>query len=148
MSDTIGIDKSQFFIDDASGLSRINELTAHATTKLLLNLYKSRKWEIYKNSLPIGGVDGTIGEYFYQSRYKGRVFAKTGFMNGVRALSGLCITEKGDYIFSILANKANGVTKKALHDITKAIIDEAEPPVKKPPKQTKKPSPKSGEPNE
>ncbi|MHC4744162.1 MAG: D-alanyl-D-alanine carboxypeptidase/D-alanyl-D-alanine endopeptidase, partial [Planctomycetota bacterium] len=65
LTDTIGIDKSQFFIDDGGGLSRINELTAHAITKLLLNLYKSRKWEIYKNSLPIGGVDGTIGNYFY-----------------------------------------------------------------------------------
>jgi len=29
----------------------------------------------------------------------------------------------GDYIFSILANNANGKTRKAINDIAKAIID-------------------------
>jgi D-alanyl-D-alanine carboxypeptidase/D-alanyl-D-alanine-endopeptidase (penicillin-binding protein 4) len=150
LSDTIGIDKSQFFIDDVSGFSRINELTAYAITELLLNLYKSRKWQIYKDSLAVGGVDGTIADHFYQSRYKGRIIGKTGYIDGVRALSGLCITEKGDFLFSILANKANGLTRKALHDIAEAIIDDAEPatPTKKPAKQTEKPADKPREPNE
>ncbi|HLB73291.1 MAG TPA: D-alanyl-D-alanine carboxypeptidase/D-alanyl-D-alanine-endopeptidase, partial [Sedimentisphaerales bacterium] len=114
LSDAIGLDASQFFIDDGSGLSRVNELTANAVTKLLLNLYKSRKWQMYRDSLAVGGVDGTIEKFFYQSNYKGRVFAKTGYIEGVRALSGLCITEKGDFLFSILANNTNGLTRKAL----------------------------------
>ncbi len=136
LSDTIGLDRSQFFIDDGSGLSRINELTANAVTKLLLNLYKSREWQMYRDSLAVGGVDGTIAKFFYQSRYKGRIFAKTGYIDGVRALSGLCITEKGEVLFSILANKTNGLTRKMVHDIAKAIIDDAEPepPRKKPSK--------------
>jgi D-alanyl-D-alanine carboxypeptidase/D-alanyl-D-alanine-endopeptidase (penicillin-binding protein 4) len=41
----LGIDKSQFYIDDASGLSRQNELSAYAITKVLLNIYNSRNWE-------------------------------------------------------------------------------------------------------
>lgn len=127
LSDTIGLDASQFFIDDGSGLSRVNELTANAVTKLLLNLYKSRKWEMYRDSLAVGGVDGTIEKFFYQSKYKGKVFAKTGYIEGVRALSGLCVTEQGDFLFSILANNTNGLTRKALNEIAKAIIDDAEP---------------------
>lgn len=150
LSDTIGLDRSQFFIDDGSGLSRINELAANALTKLLLNLYKSRKWEMYRDSLAIGGVDGTIGKFFYQSRYKGRIFAKTGYIEGVRAFSGLCITEKGDFIFSILANNINGLTRKTLNDIAKAIIDDGEPDstLKKPDEQTKEVDAEAQEPNE
>jgi len=150
LSDAIGLDRSQFFIDDGSGLSRINELTANAVTKLLLNLYKSREWKMYRDSLAVGGVDGTIAKFFYQSKYKGRIFAKTGYIDGVRALSGLCITEKGEFLFSILANKTNGLTRKAAHDIAKAIIDDAEPdpPRKKPAKQPQKPAAKPQEPNE
>ena len=150
LSDTIGLDASQFFIDDGSGLSRVNELTANAVTKLLLNLYKSRKWQMYRDSLAVGGVDGTIEKFFYQSNYKGRIFAKTGYIEGVRALSGLCMTEKGDFLFSILANNTNGLTRKALNDIAKAIIDDAEPepPLKKTTEQSEKAAAEPREPNE
>lgn len=150
LSETVGLDKSQFFIDDGSGLSRVNELTANAITKILLNLYKTRTWQMYKDSLAVGGVDGTIAKYFYQSKYKGRILAKTGYIDGVRALSGLCITKKGEFLFSILANKTNGLTRKALHDIAKAVIDDAEPapPRKKITQQPKKAAAKPQEPNE
>ena len=42
--------------------------------------------DAFRNSLAKGGVDGTL-----QKRYAGldgRVFAKTGYIEGVRALSG------------------------------------------------------------
>jgi len=136
----LGLDKSQYYIDDGSGLSRINELTPHAITTVLLHLYKGRKWEMYKDSLAVGGVDGTIAKFFRQKKYKGRVIGKTGYIAGVRALSGLCITGKGDYIFSILVNNANGLSKVSVHDIAMAIVDDAEPEAPKP-----KPRPKPAE---
>ncbi len=105
---------------------------------------------MYRDSLAVGGVDGTIGKFFYQSRYRGRIFAKTGYIDGVRALSGLCITKKGEFLFSILANKTNGLTRKTVHDIAKAIIDDAEPEPagKKPTEQPEKADAKPQEPNE
>ena len=60
----LGIDKSQFYIDDASGLSRKNELSSYAITKVLLDVYLSDNWNLYKDTLAVGGVDGTIGKYF------------------------------------------------------------------------------------
>ena len=51
----LGIDKSQFYIDDASGLSRKNELSAYAITKVLLDVYQSDNWNLYKDSLAVGG---------------------------------------------------------------------------------------------
>ncbi len=122
----LGIDKSQFYIDDASGLSRQNELSAYAITKVFLDIYNSGNWELYKDSLAVGGVDGTIARYFKEQKYKGKIIGKTGYINKVKTFSGICTTEKGDYIFSILANNTNARTRGVINDIAKAIIDDAD----------------------
>jgi len=119
----LGVDESQFYIDDGSGLSRQNELSAQAITRVLLNIYNSRNWELYKDSLAVGGVDGTISGYFKEEKYKGKISGKTGYINKVKTFSGLCTTEQGDYIFSILANNTNGQTRGVINDIAKAIFD-------------------------
>lgn len=122
----LGIDESQFYIDDGSGLSRQNELSAYAITKVLLDIYNSRNWQLYKDSLAVGGVDGTIAEYFKEEKYKGKILGKTGYISDVRSFSGLCITEQGDYIFSILANNTNGHTRGVINDIAKAVVDDTD----------------------
>jgi D-alanyl-D-alanine carboxypeptidase/D-alanyl-D-alanine-endopeptidase (penicillin-binding protein 4) len=119
----LGIDAEQFYIDDASGLSRQNKLSANAITKVLSSIYKSENWQIYKDSLAVGGIDGTISGYFKEKKYKGKIFGKTGYISDVKSFSGICSTERGDYIFSILANNANGQTRDAINDIARAIID-------------------------
>ena len=78
---------------------------------------------MYKKSLAVGGVDGTIDDSFKDQKYKGKVFGKTGYISGVKSLSGVCSTAKGDYIFSILANNTNGLTTTAINNIAKAIFD-------------------------
>jgi D-alanyl-D-alanine carboxypeptidase/D-alanyl-D-alanine-endopeptidase (penicillin-binding protein 4) len=120
----LGIDKSEFYIDDGCGLSKENKFSANAITKVLLSLYKDKNWQLYKDSLAVGGVDGTIGKYFKEGKYKGRIFGKTGYINNVKSFSGICCTDGGDYIFSILANNADDRTRDVLNDIAKAIIDE------------------------
>ena len=119
----LGIEEKEFYIDDGSGLSKQNNLSANAITKVLFDVYKSENWRTFKNSLAVGGVDGTIGKYFKEEKYKGKVFGKTGYIAGVKSFSGLCSTADGDYIFAILANNANAQTRKAINDIAKAIID-------------------------
>ena len=119
----LGLQKKQFHIDDGSGLSKENRLSAKVITGVLTDIYNSRHWTVYKDSLAVGGVDGTIGKYFAQTKYKGKIFGKTGYISGVKSFSGLCTTENGDYIFSILANNANGKTRPAINDIVKAVFN-------------------------
>ena len=119
----LGLDKEEFYVDDGSGLSRENKLSANTITKVLLDVYKGKDRQLYKESLAVGGVDGTIGKYFREKKYKGKVFGKTGYIGGVRSFSGLCCTTHGDYIFSILANKSNGKSREAINDIVKAIFE-------------------------
>jgi len=119
----LGVGDEEFNLDDGSGLSQENKLSPNAITRVLLDVYNSDNWQMYKDSLAVAGVDGTISKYFYEKKYKGRIFGKTGYINRVKSFSGVCSTENGDYVFSILANGANGTTRKAINDIAKAIID-------------------------
>jgi D-alanyl-D-alanine carboxypeptidase/D-alanyl-D-alanine-endopeptidase (penicillin-binding protein 4) len=119
----LGIDKSQFYIDDGSGLSRQNELTAYTITTVLSSIYKSRNWQLYKDSLAVGGTEGTIEKYFKEEKYKGKIFGKTGYINSVKSLSGLCVTDRGDYIFSVISNNTNGQTRTVINNIAQEIID-------------------------
>lgn len=120
---SLSVPADQFYIDDASGLSRKNMLSPNAITKVLLDRYKSKNWQIYKDSLAVGGVDGTIAKYFKEEKYKGKIFGKTGYIAGVKSFSGTCTTKSGDYIFSIIVNSANGKSRPAINDIAKAIFE-------------------------
>ncbi|MCX5632722.1 MAG: D-alanyl-D-alanine carboxypeptidase/D-alanyl-D-alanine-endopeptidase [Phycisphaerae bacterium] len=122
---SLGADAGSFNIDDGSGLSTQNKLSAGIIIRVLSDAYSSDLWPVFKETLSAGGIDGTLRKQFYQDRYRGKVFAKTGYINGVRALSGICTANSGkEYIFSILTNDANYKTKEAIFDIVKAIIDE------------------------
>jgi D-alanyl-D-alanine carboxypeptidase/D-alanyl-D-alanine-endopeptidase (penicillin-binding protein 4) len=124
----LDIDKSRFNIDDGCGLSRKNRLSAEIITKVLLDVYNSNNWNTYKDSLAIGGVEGTssIADNFKEEKYKGKVIGKSGYISGVKSLSGVCVTARGDYIFSVIANNANGLNRSVINDIAQAIIDDAD----------------------
>ena len=88
----LGVPDAEFRIDDGSGLSRENRLSARAIMTVLLDLYKSPNWELYRTSLAVGGEDGTIGRYFKPRNYRGTILGKTGYISGVRSFSGVCFT--------------------------------------------------------
>ena len=73
--------------------------------------------ETYFESLGIGGIDGTIKSRF--DDLKDRVRAKTGYIGGVRSLSGYVQNDDGHWIvFSIIFNGFQGKRKavRALQD--------------------------------
>ncbi len=91
-------------ISDGSGLSRKNRLSVGFIVKLLNFAYK--KWgSRFVNTLAIGGIDGTLRRRM-KGICKGRVFGKTGYIDGVSALSGYVVNDDGEvrYIFSVIFN--------------------------------------------
>ncbi len=120
----LGINPEQYHIDDGSGLSRENRLSATAIKRALLNMHNSGNWQLYKQSLAVAGESGTINRYFHAEPYRGNIVGKTGYIRGVRSFSGVCTVNGKDYIFAALANNSNANSRTALNDIAKAIIDE------------------------
>lgn len=122
---SLGISQAEFNIDDASGLSGENKLSPNAITKVLRDVYNSSNKDVFKQSLAVGGEDGTISKYFQEDKYKGKIFGKTGYISdvNVRSFSGYCFTQKGTFIFSILTVGRSAKTRGAINDIVKVIFD-------------------------
>ncbi len=119
----LGIAADEFTIDDGSGLSRENLLSAHGIATVLLDVYRGENWELYRTSLAVGGEDGTVKDYFEDGQYRANILGKTGYITGVRSFSGICLTDEGPYLFSILSNRSS-LSRDAINRIAAAIIDE------------------------
>lgn len=112
-----GIDDRRLVVADGSGLSTENKLTARLLTDLLAVMFAHPERDAFMASLAEGGVDGTLKKRF--PKLKGRVFAKTGYIGGVRSLSGYARTRSGRWLaFSIIYNNIPGSVKpyEALQD--------------------------------
>jgi D-alanyl-D-alanine carboxypeptidase/D-alanyl-D-alanine-endopeptidase (penicillin-binding protein 4) len=117
-----GIHEDEFVFYDGSGLSRQNLVTPHAVVKLL-SYATSQPWgPIYEDSLPVGGIDGSLAERFKNAPETGRISAKTGSLGHVNSLSGYATTLKGErVVFSIMANNHNLSSKRALDTIDRIL---------------------------
>ena len=105
LSKTLGPDAANFVIDDGSGMSRENRLTAQLLCRLLAKMNRMGDVaDLYRDSLAVGGRDGTLRTRFGEQRLTGTVHGKSGYINGVIALSGYLVHEDRAYAFSILIN--------------------------------------------
>lgn len=87
---------------DGSGLSRYNLFTPQDFVFILNKMKDEFGMERIKTIFPTGGT-GTLASYYKSSA--GAIFAKTGSLSGVVALSGFVVTQKKQLlIFSVLVN--------------------------------------------
>ncbi len=92
-------------IIDGSGLSRGNLVCPITLTRWLGELSKdARCRDIYTDSLATPGV-GTLKKRFRDARLINQVRGKSGFINGVRCLSGYVISSSGHRLaYSVMVN--------------------------------------------
>ncbi|MFT3786682.1 MAG: D-alanyl-D-alanine carboxypeptidase/D-alanyl-D-alanine-endopeptidase [Tepidisphaeraceae bacterium] len=110
--------------DDGSGLSKQTLASSRAFCAVLAYMFHGDHRDAYISTLAVGGVDGTLEKRF-NGPLKGRVFAKSGYVNKVRTLSGYLKTEAGEwYAFSILLNDiTDGAKAKSVHERIVEAID-------------------------
>ena len=100
-----GVSPEDFFFYDGSGMSANDLIAPRAYTTLLTYAVRQPWGEAWKATFPTAGVDGTLAGRFKNSSLRGKLFAKTGTLNEVNALSGYLIAASGKTIvFSILVN--------------------------------------------
>ena len=102
----VGIPPDAIVQWDGSGLSRHNLVTANAIVQLYTYMAKqSRYAQAWRDSLTIGGTDGTLQNRFKGTAAAGNVRGKTGTIDQVSALSGYITTASGEpLVFSIIVN--------------------------------------------
>jgi D-alanyl-D-alanine carboxypeptidase/D-alanyl-D-alanine-endopeptidase (penicillin-binding protein 4) len=100
-----GVADEDFFFYDGSGLSPDDRIAPRALTQLLVYANHQSWGRAWRDTLPVAGVDGTLIGRFKNSPLKGKVWAKTGGLNEVNALSGYLTASSGKVLaFSILVN--------------------------------------------
>ncbi len=96
---------------DGSGLSRYNLFTPDDFIWILTKMKNEFSWNRITTIFPTGGR-GTMGSTYRQD--SARIYAKTGTLSGVAALSGFIITKKNRIlVFSVTDQQSPSVCRKA-----------------------------------
>ena len=97
------ISSDEVSIHDSSGLSRLDFVTPETFGKAIVFANQAKFSDVFKNSLPISGTDGTLKGRL--SNLRGKVFAKTGTITYVNSLAGFVNASNGEtYAFTIIVN--------------------------------------------
>jgi serine-type D-Ala-D-Ala carboxypeptidase/endopeptidase (penicillin-binding protein 4) len=99
----IGVGSSNYRQVDGSGLSRKNLLSPLTLVQTLVGMSKTPEAAIYRDSLPVSGVSGTLANRF--KKYPNQIQAKTGTLTGTVALAGYANpTQYQPLAFGIIVN--------------------------------------------
>ena len=111
-----GLHFNNLRIENGSGLSRVERISAREMGEMLVDVYNSPYRDDLMRSMAVLGVDGTVKNRLKNLAGRGKF--KTGTLRDVRALAGYLNAADGQtYVVSLLHNDANiRATAKEVHD--------------------------------
>lgn len=105
----------ELILENGSGLSRKERISAQSLAELLQHASRSRFSAELVASLPILGMDGTLRKRLKDNAGYGHL--KTGMLDGVKSLAGYVQTRSGDqWIVVFIINHANARYGQAAQD--------------------------------
>ena len=106
-------------LDNGSGLSRSERISANALGKLLQSAYASPVMPELMSSLPITGVDGTLRGR--RSAARGSAHLKSGTLRDVTGVAGYVLTNSGKrYVVVMIINQSGAASGRSAID---ALLD-------------------------
>lgn len=116
----MGIEAQAYQLHDGSGLSRHNLVAPNTFVRVLSAMATTPMGKIYRDSLPVSGISGSLKNRMKGTLAQGLVHAKTGSMSGVVSLSGyINPPEYSPLVFSIILNQHDRPTSQMIK-----IVDE------------------------
>ncbi len=111
------INDAGLVLNDGSGLSRQNAISAQHFCDLLKYMTTSPNYEIFRSTFPLAGKSGTISTLCKGAAGEGRVNAKSGTLKNIKAFSGYVDSKSGKKIaFALIVNNfscsSNEITSK------------------------------------
>jgi D-alanyl-D-alanine carboxypeptidase/D-alanyl-D-alanine-endopeptidase (penicillin-binding protein 4) len=126
LTGTVGVDPGEVYLRDGSGLTAQNLITPDALAALLVHVREQPWAATFRAAMVQPGEDeGTLEDRLPALRE--RVWAKTGTIRHVNALSGFVLTADGrELVFSILSNgsgRPSSDVRRAIDRIVHALIE-------------------------
>jgi serine-type D-Ala-D-Ala carboxypeptidase/endopeptidase (penicillin-binding protein 4) len=126
--DSVGVDSTEFSLQDGSGLASNNFMSPLAFTKLLTFARKHVNFAAIDAGLPQSGKPGTLRDRFGGTPVATAVHAKTGSISGVNTLSGYVERPDGQVlVFSVMANHHTLGGARMIAAIDSVIVELARP---------------------
>jgi D-alanyl-D-alanine carboxypeptidase/D-alanyl-D-alanine-endopeptidase (penicillin-binding protein 4) len=112
-----GIDAVDLSIENGSGLSRTERISALTMARMLMNAYQSPVMPEFIASMPLVGYDGTMRQRLNGYGVAGHAHIKTGMLNEVRAIAGYVLAASGKrYVVVCIVNHANAARAQEAQD--------------------------------
>lgn len=113
-----GIAAPDLVIENGSGLSRIERVSAVTMGRVLNAAFQSPTMPEFMSSLPVVGLDGTMRKRLVAQGIAHSAHIKTGSLNEVRAIAGYVLGAKGRrYVVSCIVNHPNAAAAQQAMDL-------------------------------
>ncbi len=112
-----GLKFNELVVENGSGLSRIERISAAHLGQLLMNAYVSPAMPELMASLPILALDGTIKKRLNDSPSANRAHLKTGSIEGVSAIAGYVLDANNHrHVLVMMVNHPKAAASKSAQD--------------------------------
>ncbi|CAN5146227.1 D-alanyl-D-alanine carboxypeptidase/D-alanyl-D-alanine-endopeptidase [soil metagenome] len=100
---TNGFDTTSVMLRDASGMAPATLMKTSELNQFLYTIQSKPYFENYYHSLSVGSRNGTLRYRFHNNPVTDNFRGKTGFLSGVRSLSGYLVTANGERLIVTIA---------------------------------------------
>jgi D-alanyl-D-alanine carboxypeptidase len=124
-NELLDINDQNFIVYDGSGLNKNNRTTCDLQVSLLEKIYTDKFYNIFKTFMAQPGKPGTLEKRLLN--HQGKIYAKTGTLNGTIALAGFYELKNGVAIFSINSNNFKNTweqERKRIDGILESLINQ------------------------
>jgi D-alanyl-D-alanine carboxypeptidase/D-alanyl-D-alanine-endopeptidase (penicillin-binding protein 4) len=112
-----GIAAPELVLENGSGLSRIERISAATMGQLLVTAFRSPVMPELIASMPVVAVDGTMRKRLSGAEVAGQAHIKTGGLSGVRSIAGYVLDAQGRRVAVVLiVNHAHAGAAQAAQD--------------------------------
>ncbi len=113
----------ELVLENGSGLSRIERISARNLGAVLLNAWASPVMPELMASLPVAAVDGTLKKRLKSAEVAGQAHVKTGSLTGVRSIAGYVLDVQGNRaVVVFMVNHANAFNAQPAQDALLAWV--------------------------
>ncbi|MEO0314354.1 MAG: hypothetical protein RI928_810 [Pseudomonadota bacterium] len=120
-----GIDANGTVLENGSGLSRDERISALTLARLLQRAWQASTMPEFMASLPLAGVDGTMSRRLSDRAVKANAHIKTGSLGDVMSIAGYVTTKSGKRVVVVcMVNHANaGAMRPGFDQLLQWVYD-------------------------
>jgi D-alanyl-D-alanine carboxypeptidase/D-alanyl-D-alanine-endopeptidase (penicillin-binding protein 4) len=112
-----GLSFPEMVLENGSGLSRVERISAQHLGQLLLASFRSPVMPEFIGSLPLAAMDGTMKKRLQDADVAGQAHIKTGSLTGVRSIAGFMLDAQGRrWVVVSIVNHSNAANSQAAQD--------------------------------